>query len=120
MDFHDLIYDDELGGKSFVRRRPVVTEVTGGEGETTTTYPTDLPLIGAVAPAKTADAAWLPEGVRLDDVSWFVCEEELRSGDGKTTLPDLIVYNGVTYQALKAKDLSPWSVYMVLAQRMAV
>ena len=119
MNFHDLIYDKDLGNKAFTRRRPVVSEVIGGEGETATTY-TDVPLIGAIAPAKTADAAWLPEGVRLDDVSWFVCEEELRSGDGKTTLPDLIVYQGVTYQALKAEDLSPWGVYMVLAQRVAV
>jgi len=90
------------------------------EGEASTTYPTDTLLVGAVAPAKTADAAWLPEGVRLDDVSWFVSEEELRAGDGVTTIPDLVLYKGVTYQVLKAKDLSDWAIYMVLAQRVAV
>lgn len=120
MDFHDLLYDADLGNKAFMRRRPVVTEVTGGEGETETTYLPDVPLIGAVAPAKTADLDWLPEGARLNDLSWFVCDEELRSGDGKTVTADLIIYNGVTYQALKAKDLSPWHVYVVLAQRVAV
>jgi hypothetical protein len=121
MDFHDLIYDDELGNKAFVRRRPATaTEVVGGEGETVTGYLPDVPLVGAVAPAKTADLAWAPEGARLDDLSWFICEEELRAGDGKTTVADLLIYNGVTFQALKAKDLSPWNVYMVLAQRVAV
>lgn len=120
MDFHDIIHDDDLGNKAFIRRRPVVAEVLGGEGETETTYLPDVPLMGAIAPAKTADAAWLPEGVRLDDVSWFICEEELRSGDGKSILPDLVIYLGVTYQVLKLKDLSAWGVYMALAQRVAV
>jgi hypothetical protein len=119
MDFHDLIYDDELGNKSFVRRRPTVVDDPTSEGGVATTY-VDTPLIGAIAPAKTNDAAWLPEGVRINDVDWFVCEEELRAGDGIATIPDLILYNGVTYQALKAKDMSPWNVYMVLAQRVAV
>ncbi len=118
MDFSDIIHDDELGNKSFVRRRPTVVDDPTTEGGVTTTY-IDTPLIGVVAPAKTADAAWLPEGARLNDVDWFLCEEELRAGDGIAAIPDLIIYNGVTYQALKAKDLSPWGCYLVLAQRVA-
>lgn len=114
-----LTLDADLGAVEFTRRRPTVADVENGEGETEISYE-DTTLFGIVQPAQTTDALQLPEGVRIDDVNAFFCKDSITSGDGKATLPDLLVYNGNTYQALKVQDFSPHGLYRALAQRIAV
>jgi hypothetical protein len=115
----DIVVDPDLGGTTFMRRRPTVS--LANYGLVSTSYETPgTTLAGIKQPAATADAQFLPEGTRLSDVeAFFVATSSLSAGDGKTTLPDLIVSGGLTYRVLHVQDFGNHGMVKALAERMA-
>jgi hypothetical protein len=113
----DLMTDPDLGGTTFMRMRPSVSE--SNEGTAGVTYATST-LRGIVQPAATADAKLLPEGVRLSDVQAFFCATGVSAGDGASQLPDLLKSDGVTYRVLHVQAFDKHGMTKALAQRLAV
>lgn len=112
----DLLTDPDLGGTTFTRRRPTSTVGTGGI--VSTTY-LDSTLSGIIQPAATADAQFLPEGVRLSDVQAFYTPSAISPGDGSTTAPDILVDNaGNTYQVLHVAAFDKHGMTKALAQKL--
>lgn len=111
-----MMSDVELGATNFTRLRPTVT--LANEGEASRKY-APATLVGIVLPAKLADAVFLPEGVRLNDVNAFFTASDVTCGDGSKALPDRLVYGGNTFLALHVQDFSQYGMYKVLAQKIA-
>lgn len=115
IDVSELTTDPDLGAAGFVRHRTSFT--MGNEGRATPSY-ADTPMVGVVQPAKLSDAQFLPEGVRLSDVSAFITSAEVRTGDGVTTVPDILQYKGANYKVLHLQDFGDQGMYRALAQRL--
>jgi hypothetical protein len=119
IDVSDIVVDEDLGGgpAAFTRRRP--TTVLDDYGLATSSYD-DVDLDGIKQPAATADVQYLPEGTRLSDVeAFFVATSSLSAGDGKTTLPDIIVSGDVAYRVLHVQDFGNHGMVRALAERLA-
>jgi hypothetical protein len=111
--------DDDLGGRTFTRRRPTPTFVTDGYGLAGAPTYADVPLLGIKQPSATADAKFLKEGVRLSDVEAFYTSGDISAGDGASTLPDMLVADGVVYQVLHVQDLGNHGMVKALAMRLS-
>ena len=115
IDVSDLMSDPDLGGTTFTRRRP--TTAVSTMGEASSSY-TDTTMKGIVQPAATADAVLLPEGVRLSDVQAFFTAGDISVGDGKTTLPDVLVdAGGNSYRAIHVQEFGAHGMTKALAKR---
>ncbi len=103
MSFIDV--SELMGDPDFVstitRRRPTTTLVN--EGEAVQAY-ADAQVIGSVQPAKTSDAQFLPEGVRLSDTVAFFTAADVSAGSGVDQLPDLLIIGSITYKILHLQD----------------
>lgn len=121
VDVSDIVVDPDLGGgpARFIRRRPTVS--LANYGLISESYETPgTPLAGTKQPAATADVQYLPEGTRLSDVeAFFTPTSALSAGDGKTTLPDIIVADGLIYRVLHVQDFGAHGMVKVLAERLA-
>ena len=108
VDVSDLMSDADLGGTTFTRRRPA------SDG----TY-ADTSIAGIIQPAATADAQLLPDGVRLSDVQKFFANADLSPGNGRDSLPDLLLDDaGNTYRVLHVQAFGKHGMTSALAQRL--
>jgi hypothetical protein len=116
IDVSSLLSDPDLGATTFTRRRP--TSTLANAGIATSSY-SDKRMTGIVQPAATADAQFLPEGVRLSDVQAFYTKSDISPGDGQGQLPDLLVDDaGVTYRVLHVAAFDKHGMTRALAQRL--
>lgn len=118
LDVSELMADPDLGGTTFARKRPTTTPVNYGLPSTTYDDTPNIP--GIIQPAATADAQFLPEGVRLSDVqAFFTSAIDISPGDGQTKLPDVLVDdNGLQYRVLHVQAFDKHGMTKALAQRL--
>ena len=115
----DIVSDADLGGGPAMFTRKRSTVALANYGIALCTYDVGTPLSGNKQPAATADVQYLPEGTRLSDVEAFFTTGNLSAGDGKTTLPDLLVADGGTYRVLHVADFGRHGLVRALAERLA-
>ena len=117
VDVSDLVSDPDLGGTTFSRRRPTTT--LDNYGLASTVYSDHDNIPGIIQPAATADAQYLPEGVRLSDVQVFFCAADISPGDGTTVLPDVLVDDeGKQYRVIHVQAFEKHGMVKALAQRL--
>lgn len=102
IDVSELLADPDFA-RRLTLRRPRATTFTN-EGEAQAAYGEES-IVGVVQPASAAELKIMPEGSRLDDVLSVWSAEELRTGDGKTTEPDVLVIDRKSYKVVKCE---PW------------
>jgi hypothetical protein len=115
VDVSELLTDSDLGADTFTRLRPTTT--MANEGEAGDAFRSEI-LTGIIQPAATADAQFLPEGVRLSDVQAFFTSGDLSAGD-PDLLPDVLQYKGITYRVMHVQDFDKHGMVKALAQRIA-
>jgi hypothetical protein len=115
VDVSELLTDNDLGADTFTRRRPATTLASEGEASNSST---PVEMTGIIQPANTADAQFLPEGVRISDVQTFFTSGDVSVGS-PTQLADVLQYKGITYQVLHVQAFDKHGMVRALGQRIA-
>lgn len=112
IDVSELVSDPDFA-QDFSMIRESVTLV---EGEAQVTPAAAVPMFGVIQPASAEDfTEFNVEGQR--EGAWIAiwCAAEIRMGNGKNQLGDIIVWRGSNYRVAKAKHWETQGYYKALA-----
>jgi hypothetical protein len=99
----ELMTDPDFA-ETFTVKRPTVTMVRGVGAAT---YAADRSAVGVVQPMEAHEVALLPEGERgSGEVIEVWTAEDLKAGDGKNTVGDVLVWKGKSYRVTRSEDFA--------------
>lgn len=104
INMSELMSDPDFTQAFTLRRR---TGSFANEGEFTQSAPTELPLVGSIQPASTADVVrFQAEGERRNALIRVWSATEMHTSDGEGQQPDEVVWRGSVYRVI---ECVPWA-----------
>jgi hypothetical protein len=112
IEISDLMTDPDFA-QNFTIRRETGAFVEGEWVKATAS----LERYGVIQPMSEADSiAFLPEGERFNNWISIWCLDEIRQGNGRGEMSDIVVWNGLTYRVAKAKRWEGQGYYRAFAK----